>query len=127
MAKKTTTQSYGWLAEHYDELFDFRSPFVSARQSVLQPILPYVESACDLACGTGTTALELAGAGIRTFGVDLSPAMCRIARKKAKAAGVPIRIIRADMRNFRLPDPVELIVCEFDASIMFQERPTCGE
>ena len=115
MGGRKAVQPYTWLAEHYYELFDFRSPFVSARQSILKPIMPSVESACDLACGTGTTALELAGGGTRTFGVDISPVMCRIARSKAKAARLPIRIVRADMRSFRLPDRVDLIVCELDA------------
>lgn len=115
MRRRKTVQPYTWLAEHYDEIFDFRSPFDSARRRILEPILPRVESACDLACGTGTTALELAGMGIKVFGVDLSPAMCRITRSKAKQAGLPVRIVRADMREFRLPHPVDLITCEADA------------
>ena len=61
-----------------------------------------VESACDLACGTGTTALLLARRGIRMFGVDLSPAMCRLARQKARHAGLPLVVLQADMRSFRL-------------------------
>jgi SAM-dependent methyltransferase len=82
---------------------------------LLGRILPSVTSACDLACGTGTTALQLAGAGIKTFAVDLSPAMCRLAREKASRAHLPVRVFCADMRNFRLPEPVDLITCEFDA------------
>jgi SAM-dependent methyltransferase len=47
--------------------------------------------------------------------VDLSPAMCRIARKKARDAGLPLQVVRADMRDFRLPETVDLVLCEFDA------------
>jgi SAM-dependent methyltransferase len=52
----------------------------AVRKRVLGGILPRLESACALACGTGTTALLLAAQGVRVFGVDLSPAMCRLAR-----------------------------------------------
>jgi SAM-dependent methyltransferase len=86
-----------------------------AREKILAKVLPGVGSACDLGCGTGTTALSLAKQGIRMFAVDLSPGMCRVAREKAKRAAVPLRVIRSDMRTFRLPEPVDLILCEFDA------------
>jgi len=107
---------YKWLAKYYDQLFTFHLPrFKAARQRVLADILPCVESACDLACGTGTTALLLAGQGIKMFGVDLSPVMCRLARQKAHRARLPLSILRADMRDFRLPEQVGLVLCEFDA------------
>jgi SAM-dependent methyltransferase len=107
---------YRWLAEYYDRFFAFGAAWaLAARERVLGRILPRVECACDLACGTGTTALLLAEKGIRMYGVDLSPTMCRNARRKAKERGLPVRVIRADMRDFRLPEPVDLILCEFDA------------
>ncbi len=106
---------YRWLAKYYDHLFELRRPFSAARETILGPILPRVESACDLCCGTGELALRLAAAGIRTFAVDLSPEMCRQTRAKARRAGLPVRVLRADMRDFRLPCPVDLVTCEFDA------------
>ena len=110
------TYPYRLLAQHYDSFFDdFRDPLLAARRHVLGPILPDVKSGCDLACGTGTTALVLARAGIRMYAVDLSEGMCRLTREKARRAGVPLRVLRADMRSFRLPRPVELVTCEFDA------------
>ncbi len=111
-----TNRPYKLLAEYYDRFFTFHLPwFEAARECMLGPILPRVESACDLACGTGTTALLLAGKGIQMFAVDLSPVMCRLARQKARRAGLPLRVLRADMRTFRLPEPVDLVLCEFDA------------
>jgi SAM-dependent methyltransferase len=112
----TTNRPYKLLAEYYDRLFTFHlSWFEAARERVLGHILPRVESACDLACGTGTTALLLAANGIRMFAVDLSPVMCRLARQKARRVGLPLRVLRADMRAFRLSEPVDLVLCEFDA------------
>jgi SAM-dependent methyltransferase len=107
---------YTLLAKYYDQIFPFaRSWGEPARQRLLGPILPRLESACDLACGTGTTALTLAGKGIKMFAVDLSPVMCRLAREKARRARLPLCVLKADMRAFRLPEPVGLVSCEFDA------------
>jgi SAM-dependent methyltransferase len=70
---------------------------------------------CDLACGRGDAALEFAREGKAVFAVDFSPAFCRTVRERAKAEGLVVRVIRADMRSFRLPRPVDLVVCEFAA------------
>lgn len=108
--------SYRLLAEHYDTLWgEYAAKAAASRQRILGRLIPQVRSACDLCCGTGTTAVALARLGIRMFAVDLSPEMCRAARKKARHAGVTVRVIRADMRDFRLPAQVDLVTCEFDA------------
>lgn len=109
------SDTYKWLAKYYDHLFEFRRPFEKARKQIIAPIFPSVESACDLCCGTGDMALLLAARGIKTFAVDLSPAMCRITREKARRSRLAVRVIRADMRDFELPEPVDLVTCEFDA------------
>ncbi len=107
---------YRWLAKYYDEIFaSMRSPADQAREELLRRIMPGVKTACDLACGTGTTALVLASNGISMYAVDLSPSMCRVARQKASRAGLRLRVLQADMRSFRLPAQVDLITCEFDA------------
>jgi SAM-dependent methyltransferase len=116
MPGTSAIRPYKWLAQYYDQIFArLRSPLDEARRHVLKTISPNLASACDLACGTGSTALELAGKGIKVFGVDLSPVMCRLAREKARRAGLPVHVFCADMRRFRLPEPVDLITCEFDA------------
>jgi SAM-dependent methyltransferase len=107
---------YKWLAEYYDLVFTYhRSWTAAAHRTILDPILPKVTSACDLACGTGSTALGLAAKGIRVTGVDLSRDMCRLSRQKAKQARLTLRVICADMRSFRLPETVDLVLCEYDA------------
>jgi SAM-dependent methyltransferase len=117
MIMKIRNRPYKYVADFYDRMF---TPGLSAiqeaaRQAVMGSILPRVQSACDLACGTGTTAVSLAKSGIRTIAVDNSPGMCRIAREKARRAGVGLRVLRADMRRFRLPERVDLVMCEGDA------------
>lgn len=114
---RSRNRPYGYLAEFYDRMF---APGVAdiqeaAHQAVVGSILPQVKSVCDLACGTGATAVRFAKNGIRTIAVDNSPGMCRLVREKARRAGVTIRVVKADMRTFRLPERVDLVVCEGDA------------
>lgn len=116
MPRTSAVKPYRWLAQYYDEFFSpIRLPIDAARDRILGRILTRAESACDLACGTGDTALSLARKGIKMYAVDGSALMCRIAREKAARARLPVRVIRADMREFRLPEQVDLITCEGDA------------
>ena len=108
--------TYRWLARYYDRFFgSFAVCGERTRAEVLGTLLPRIRSACDIACGTGTTALQLAARGIRMFGVDLSAEMCRQSRVKARQQELALRVIQADMRRFRLPERVDLVLCEFDA------------
>jgi SAM-dependent methyltransferase len=117
MVTKTRHRPYKYLAEYYDRIF---TPGVSSvqeatRNTLLGRILEHTQSACDLACGTGTTAVCLARSGIQTFAVDNSPGMCRYARQKARGAGVAVQVLQADMCGFLLPERVDLVLCEGDA------------
>jgi len=116
MPKNSSPHIYTHLARYYDRFFTFHPYwFRAARQKLLRKILTQVHTVCDLACGTGTTALELAQLGMSVYGVDLSPTMCRLARAKVRRAGADVTIFQGDMRAFRLPRPVDLITCEYDA------------
>ncbi|ABU56215.1 methyltransferase domain-containing protein [Roseiflexus castenholzii] len=57
------------------------------------------QRALDLACGTGGATLALAAAGIETTGLDRSSAMLRIARDRARVAGLAVTFVEADMRD----------------------------
>ncbi len=116
MSATPANRPYRWLAEYYDRIFTgHHAWFAAARETILGDILPKARSVCDLCCGTGTMALLLARQGRDVCGVDLSRTMCRIARQKVKRAGLTVPIYRADMRSFRLPHPVDLVLCEYDA------------
>ena len=116
MPQQSKPEPYQWLAQYYDDIFaPYQSQFQKSRNRILGRILPCVQSACDLACGTGVTALAFARMGIDTFAVDLSPVMCRLAREKAGRENLPLQVIQSDMRSFRLPHEVDLITCEADA------------
>lgn len=57
----------------------------------------------DLCCGQGRHVLELARRGYRhVTGVDLSPYLIGLARRRARMAGVVARFIESDARNRRI-------------------------
>lgn len=64
----------------------------------------------ELAAGPADHALELARRGVRATALDLSPTMCAYAAKKARAAGVPLELMAADMIDFRSEARFELVL-----------------
>lgn len=109
-------RGYNLLATYYDAFFEnHKVLWGQARQALIGKMLDSATSVCDLCCGTADTALELAGKGIKAFAVDLSPTMCKLARLKAQKAKTPVQVLRADMREFELPEKVDIVVCEYDA------------
>jgi SAM-dependent methyltransferase len=64
----------------------------------------------EIACGTGRVAIPLARAGANITGLDVSPAMLSIARRKSHGLD-GVRWIEADMRQFDLGVNFDLIIC----------------
>lgn len=116
MSHDSKTYGYSILARYYDVFFtDHRQWYDLARGILLGQALTKAKSACDVACGTGRTAIALAGQGLRMFAVDLSSTMCDLARVNAENAQAPVEVLRADMRDFELPEKVDAVLCEFGA------------
>jgi len=69
-------------------------------------------SAADIGCGTGRFLAKLADGQRRLYGVDRSAAMLRVAARRL--AGTGIVLLRQDMTRLDLPDPVELVACNFN-------------
>jgi SAM-dependent methyltransferase len=63
-----------------------------------------VRSVIELAAGPAEHARELAHRGLHATALDHSAAMCAYAAVQAKAGGVDLDVIEADMRDFRLTD-----------------------
>lgn len=68
----------------------------------------------DLASGPGYHAQEFAARGLRAVGLDLREEMLEFARDQASARGVEVEWLAADMRSFRLDEPVDLAFTLFD-------------
>lgn len=116
MPKPPSRTIYRQIGSYYDQLWPGApTSWRQARRRILSGVLPTMQAVCELGCGTGNSALDFARRGLRVFAVDLSPAMLRMTRQKAQAAGLSIRIRCADMRTFRLPEPVDLVHSEWGA------------
>lgn len=70
--------------------------------------------ALDLACGAGANAIFAATRGMSVVGVDASLEGLRIASKRARAAGVRIALVNADLEVYRPP------AGRFDLVLMFR-------
>jgi SAM-dependent methyltransferase len=121
--KRARNRPYDLLAEFYDTVLP-STPAMNrhARKKALGKILENAGSVCELACGSGTTAIELAREGKHVFAVDNSPRFCKRTRDRARAEELTVRVIRADMRSFRLPERVDLVLCEFSALNNLDDR-----
>ncbi len=107
---------YRLLAKFYEEVLPGMSGMNQhAREKMLAGKLEHARTVCDLACGSGATALELARAGKRVFAVDNSAEFCRLVKSRAKDEKLPVKVLRSDMRHFTLPEEVDLVTCEFSA------------
>ena len=56
----------------------------------------------ELGCGTGSFTMEMAEKGYDILGIDLSPDMLNIARRKSADAGLDIMYLEQDMRELDL-------------------------
>jgi DNA-binding winged helix-turn-helix (wHTH) protein len=105
---------YGLLARYYDVLCGYAASMNRhARGRILRTILPRVRSACDIGCGSGETALDLARHGLEVHALDTSPVFCDRVRASARRARLKIVVHCDDMRDFTLPRPVDLVLAEF--------------
>lgn len=98
------------IAPRYDlvnRIMTFRMDVGWRRRAVRSLRLPARATVVDLACGTGDLCRELAGAGLRPVGIDLSFGMLANARTDAPLA-------QADGLHLPLPDAsVDGLTCGF--------------
>jgi SAM-dependent methyltransferase len=102
--------------------YDVFAPIYDEWASVMSEDVPfYVELAreangpvVELAVGSGRVAVEVARAiGRPVVGIDSSPAMLELARRRAADDGVSLQVVEADMRDFELDEPAALVYCPF--------------
>jgi ubiquinone/menaquinone biosynthesis C-methylase UbiE len=101
------------LAEYYDALNDWKDYRIESGR--LEAIARRFgrsgrTSWLDVACGTGRH-LEHLRRNHRVVGVDVSPEMLRVARRRLPG----VRLVRADMRSFALDEQFDIVSCLFSA------------
>ena len=87
------------FARFYDD--DYRD-YADDIPLVLQTARTAGRTALELGCGTGRVLIPLADSGFHVIGVDGSAALLAIARRKVADHPLPIRLVQADMKSFRL-------------------------
>ncbi len=75
----------------------------------------------DAPCGFGRHSLALARRGFRVTGVDLSDTELARARERARAAGLPLTLVRQDMRDMEFSGEFELALNLFSSIGYFSE------
>ena len=110
-------QTDGYFSEHSAEVYElgvellFRGLADVMRRQIIPPITRYIRAAggasrlrlLDVACGTGRTLHQLAQShpDLRLYGVDLSPAYARLARKRlGDVAEVAVSVENAESLPF---------------------------
>jgi SAM-dependent methyltransferase len=108
---------YSRYARHYDQIGQrrFGESSAPAVLRILAGRSCEPTSILDLACGTGAATLAFSRLGIKTTGLDISQAMLDEAAKVARAAGMEICWLCADMVAFQVNDPVDVCTCFYDA------------
>jgi SAM-dependent methyltransferase len=99
---------YDQLAANMTEDVDF---YVSLAHEARGPVV-------ELAVGTGRVAIPIVErTGRRVIGVDISTEMLEVALRRASDAGIELDLRRADMREFTLDEPTDLVICPFRAML----------
>ena len=81
-------------------------------------------SVLDLGSGPGARAIELARRGYRVTGVDIVPAFVEYARQAAATAGVEVRFVQADMREFEELHAYDVALCLYNLFGFFGDADT---
>jgi len=119
--------AYGTLASSYDRLtndVDYQA-VVDFYMEILEKEKISPRTAVDLACGTGSVSLLLAGKGIQVTGVDMSEEMLCVAAQKAQEAGRTPFFVRQMLQELSLPRGVDLAVCALDSLNYITDPADC--
>lgn len=112
-----STPPYSVLAVGYDAVmahvdYDLWSEYVYELVLIHQP---EAETVLELGCGTGSFAFAFVPRGAyRYLATDGSRMMLEVARRKAAMEGVDVRFERADFTDFRVDQPVDVILLLYD-------------
>ncbi len=108
-------KTYDDIAEWYDQWVSTHSieedPFFLAVDTLIGEVAG--KRICDLACGQGRIARQLADRGAHIVGVDISARLLAIARRYEETHPRGIEYVQADARNFDecVPGLFDGVVC----------------
>jgi SAM-dependent methyltransferase len=110
-----STKIYERLSKVYDlDWGKFAGQYVSLINLLLDERGITRARILDLACGTGTLAVELAKGSHFIHGIDISPQMIEIAKSKSMVLSY-VSFEVQDMTKFFVSDQFDLVSCTFDS------------
>jgi dTDP-3-amino-3,4,6-trideoxy-alpha-D-glucopyranose N,N-dimethyltransferase len=112
---------YGTLAAYYDRVYHGKEYPREARQLLrlaAREIRRPPRSLLDVGCGTGLHLAEFHKA-LRVAGVDSSPEMLQIARRRL---GRMVPLVKGDMRRFSFRSTFDVVTCLFSAISYMESR-----
>lgn len=115
-AAYVSSEPFREFARHYDQFMlryvDYKA-WADYVERIFKRFKGEPKTVLDLACGTGIPTVLMAKRGFVMTGVDRSAEMLAILREKS--AGLPIRVVQADIREFELDAPVDAAICLYDS------------
>jgi SAM-dependent methyltransferase len=111
----TVAKPYSRLAASYDATIGL--PFFQQLRDAFERLVKRYgirfRTVADIGCGTGLFARYLNRSwSVPVIGVDISRDMLRVAARNC--GGLRVCLLQQDIRALRLPQPVDLITCNFD-------------
>ena len=106
---------YEKLSRIYDGFWGkFSLDYVPFIKDITNRLGYNIDTVLDIACGTGSLAIELSKYAKTVVGIDISLEMLQVARAKAK--NIPnVRFIQANFRKFQLDETFGIALCCFDS------------
>jgi SAM-dependent methyltransferase len=110
-----------WATGDYDTMMRQERLYEVGARLVRHAGIRPGEVVIDVACGTGNVAIPAAAAGAHVTGVDLTPRMLEVARKRAADAGVEVEWTEGDAEDLPFEDGrADVVVSSFGC--MFAPR-----
>lgn len=107
-----------WGAGDYATIGDW---FADASRSVLDGLDLDGRTVLDVATGTGTVAIEAARRGADVTGVDLTPRLLDVARRRATDAGLDVRFVEGSFNDLGHHRTYDVVTSSF--GVMLATEP----
>jgi 2-polyprenyl-3-methyl-5-hydroxy-6-metoxy-1,4-benzoquinol methylase len=112
-----TTVAPEWAAQsanygaQFGGIYDALFPRDDSAEKAADRLAGLGTSFVEFGVGTGRIALPLAARGAAVTGFDLSPELLRQAAERAGDSGLALDLVRADIRDWIAPEPVDVAYC----------------
>lgn len=108
---------YEITSKFYDELVGdtFRVRMLPVRKWLLKSVSPLPCRLLDLACGTGSAAVDYARLGADVTAADINKKFVEISKRRFQKEKVKVQAVQADMRNFKFAKTFDIVTCNYDS------------